>query len=217
MTQELWSQVDDYLGVLVPFDPVLDAATKAAEAAGLPGIAVSPTQGKFLHLLARMTGARSILEIGTLGGYSAIWLARALPADGHLVTLEYDPKHAEVARANIAAAGFADRVEVRIGKALETLPSVEGPFDLAFIDADKVNNPAYFTAALALSHPGSVIVVDNVIRDGRVADAASTDPNVLGIRKMHDLIAAEPRVDATALQTVGTKGYDGLTIALVVA
>ena len=218
MSQELWSQVDHYLGeVLVPADPALDAALAASKAAGLPEIAVAPNQGKLLNLLARLAGARSILEIGTLGGYSTIWLARALPADGRLITLEADPKHAEVARANIAAAGFADVVDVRLGKALDTLPSVEGPFDLVFIDADKPNTPHYFEWALRLSRLGTVIIVDNVIRSGAVADASNTDPAILGVRKLHELIAAEPRVDATALQTVGVKGYDGFTLALVVS
>jgi predicted O-methyltransferase YrrM len=218
MTEELWSQVDDYLGeVLVPADPALDAALAAAKAAGLPEIAVAPNQGKLLNLLARLAGARSILEIGTLGGYSTIWLARALPADGRLITLEADPKHAEVARANIAAAGFADVVDVRLGQALDTLPSVEGRFDVVFIDADKPNIPHYFEWALRLSRLGTVIIVDNVIRGGAVADASSTDPAILGVRKLHELIAAEPRVDATALQTVGGKGYDGFTLALVVS
>jgi predicted O-methyltransferase YrrM len=209
--------VDKYLGErLVPSDPALDAALAAAKDAGLPEIAVAPNQGKFLNLVARIAGARSILEIGTLGGYSTIWLARALPADGRLITLEANPKHAEVARANIGAAGFADVVEVRLGPAIETLPSVQGPFDLIFIDADKPNIPHYFESALALSHPGSVIIVDNVIRGGAVADPDSTDPSVLGVRRLNELIAAEPRVDATALQTVGSKGYDGLTFALVI-
>jgi predicted O-methyltransferase YrrM len=218
MTQELWSQVDHYLGeVLVPADPALDAALAASKAAGLPEIAVAPNQGKLLNLLARLAGARSILEIGTLGGYSTIWLARALPADGRLITLEADPKHAEVARANIAAAGFADVVDVRLGKALDTLHSVEGPFDLVFIDADKPNTPHYFEWALRLSRLGTVIIVDNVIRSGAVADASNTDPAILGVRKLHELIATEPRVDATALQTVGVKGYDGFTLALVVS
>jgi predicted O-methyltransferase YrrM len=171
MTRELWSQVDDYLGeVLVSADPALDAALAAAKAAGLPEIAVAPNQGKLLNLLARLAGARSILEIGTLGGYSTIWLARALPADGRLITLEADPEHAEVARANIAGAGFADVVDVLLGQALDTLPTVEGPFDVVFIDADKPNIPHYFQWALRLSRPGTVIIVDNVIRGGAVAD-----------------------------------------------
>ena len=216
MTQETWDAVDGYYsGLLVGQDAGLDAALEASDTAGLPGIAVSATQGKLLNLLARMRGARRILEVGTLGGYSTIWLARALPADGQLITLEYDPKHAEVARANIARAGLADRVEVRLGAALDTLPSLEGPFDLSFIDADKVNNPAYFRAALAMSRPGSVIVVDNVVRGGGVADPDSTDPSVRGTRELAELLASEPRVDATAVQTVGSKGYDGFAIALV--
>jgi predicted O-methyltransferase YrrM len=216
MTQETWDAVDGYYsGLLVGKDAALDAALEASDTAGLPRIAVSATQGKLLNLLARMHGARRILEVGTLGGYSTIWLARALPADGQLITLEYDPKHAEVARANIARAGLADRVEVRLGAALDTLPSLDGPFDLSFIDADKVNNPAYFRAALAMSRPGSVIVVDNVVRGGGVADPDSTDPSILGTRELADLLASEPRVDATAVQTVGSKGYDGFAIALV--
>lgn len=216
MSQQLWSEVDDYLsGVLVPSDPALEAALLASEKAGLPSIAVAPNQGKLLNLLARMIGARSILEIGTLGGYSTIWLARALPPQGRLVTLEFDPKHAEVARGNLDAAGLGGLVDVRVGRALDLLPSVEGPIDLAFIDADKVNNPGYFEAALKLVRPGGVIVVDNVVRGGAVANAASEDPNVQGIRRLHEMISAEPRVDATAFQTVGAKGYDGLTIALV--
>jgi predicted O-methyltransferase YrrM len=216
MSQQLWSEVDDYFaGVLVPSDSALDAALLASDEAGLPSIAVAPNQGKLLNLLARMIGARSILEIGTLGGYSTIWLARALPPQGRLVTLEFDPKHAGVARANIDAAGLGGLVDIRVGKALDLLPDVEGPIDLAFIDADKVNTPAYFEASLKLTRPGGVIVVDNVVRGGAVADASSDDPSIQGIRRLHELIAAEPRVDATAFQTVGKKGYDGLTIALV--
>jgi predicted O-methyltransferase YrrM len=217
MTQELWTQVDDYLGeVFVPADPALDAAVKASQVAGLPEIAVAPNQGKLLNLLARLAGARSILEIGTLGGYSTIWLARALPAGGKLITLEFDPKHAEVARGNIEAAGLGDVVEVRVGAALDTLPSVEGPFDMVFVDADKINLPHYFEWALRLTKPGSLIVIDNVIRKGAVVDPSSTDPAVIGVRALNELLANEPRVDATSLQTVGAKGHDGLTIALVV-
>ncbi|SDZ17340.1 Predicted O-methyltransferase YrrM [Amycolatopsis xylanica] len=218
MTQELWSTVDDYLTTtLSPDDPALEAARRRSDDAGLPPIAVAPNQGKLLHLLAKLAGARRILEVGTLGGYSTIWLARALPAGGELITLEFDPKHAEVARENLAAAGVGDRVDIRLGAAADTLPALDGTFEFVFIDADKVNNPTYFTEALRLTKPGSVIVVDNVVRGGAVADAASTDPSILGIRRMNELIAAEPRVDATSLQTVGGKGYDGLTIALVVA
>lgn len=218
MTQKLWSEVDDYLGdVLLQPDSALDAALAASRAAGLPEIAVTPNQGKFLHLLAQLASARTILEIGTLGGYSTIWLARALPADGQLITLEVNSGYAEVARANLTAAGVADLVDIRIGTALDTLPDVEGPMDLVFIDADKATIPHFFDWALRLSHPGSVIIIDNVVRGGAVVDAASTDPSVLGVRKLHELIAAEPRVEATALQTVGNKGYDGFTIAMVVS
>jgi predicted O-methyltransferase YrrM len=222
MTQDLWTAVDQYLtDHLAPSDPALDQALRASAAAGLPAINVAPNQGKLLHLLARARGARTILEIGTLGGYSTIWLARALPADGHLITLEADPKHAEVARANIAHAGLADVVDVRLGPALETLPKIaaEGrdPFDLVFIDADKQSNPDYFRWALALTRAGSLIVVDNVVRRGAVVAADSDDPGVRGVRGLFELMAAEPRVSATAIQTVGSKGYDGLAIALVVA
>ncbi|MGH3758266.1 O-methyltransferase [Actinophytocola sp.] len=216
MTQAQWDAVDDYFsGLLVGPDAALDAALEASDAAGLPRIAVSPTQGKLLHLIARVHGARRILEIGTLGGYSAIWLARALPADGRLVTLEYEEKHAELARANLARAGLAERVEVRVGPALDTLPSVEGPFDLVFIDADKPNNPDYFRWALGLTRPGSVIIVDNVVRGGKVADPASTDPSIVGTRRLAELLATEPTVAATTVQTVGAKGYDGFAFALV--
>ncbi|KWX00485.1 O-methyltransferase [Carbonactinospora thermoautotrophica] len=220
MIQERWTAVDRYItDLLVPSDPALDATLQASAAAGLPPINVSPAQGKLLHLLARAQGARTILEIGTLGGYSTIWLARALPADGRLITLEADPKHAEVARANIARAGLADVVEVRLGRALDTLPRLaaegHGPFDLIFIDADKPSNPDYFAWALKLSHPGSLIITDNVVRDGAVIDADSDDPRVQGTRRFFELLAAEPRVSATAIQTVGDKGYDGFAIALV--
>ncbi len=216
MTQQQWDAVDDYFtDLLVGQDPALEAALDTSDAAGLPRIAVAPAQGKLLHLLARMQGARRILEIGTLGGYSTIWLARALPPDGRLVTLEYAEKHAEVARANIARAGLADRVEVHVGPALDTLPSLQGPFDLVFIDADKPNNPDYLRWSLRLTRPGSVIVVDNVVRGGRVADPGSSDPSVVGTRTLAQMLAAEPTVDATAVQTVGGKGYDGFALALV--
>ncbi|WP_437759334.1 O-methyltransferase [Sorangium sp. So ce1389] len=222
MSQERWSAVDRYItDLLVPSDAALDAALGASAAADLPPINVAPNQGKLLHLLARIQGARSILEIGTLGGYSTIWLARALPAGGRLVTLELDPKHAEVARANIARAGLADVVELRLGRALDTLPALaaegRGPFDFIFIDADKPSNPDYFAWALRLSRRGSVIVVDNVVRKGAVADPESADPNVQGVQRLNELLAAEPRVSATAVQTVGSKGYDGFAIALVTA
>jgi predicted O-methyltransferase YrrM len=218
MSEKLWADVDAYLeDVLLGDDSVLDATRKASRAAGLPDIAVSPTQGKLLYLMARMIGAKRILEVGTLGGYSAIWLARALPADGELITLEYDPKHADVARSNIKNAGFADRVDVITGAAIDTLPTLGGMFDFSFIDADKKSNPDYFQWALKLSRQGSVIVVDNVIREGRVIETDSNDANIEGIRRLNTMIAAEPRVSATALQTVGAKGHDGLAIALVVA
>jgi predicted O-methyltransferase YrrM len=222
MTQEQWSTVDRYLtDLLVPADPVLDEALEASAAAGLPPHDVSPTQGKLLHLLARALGARAILEIGTLGGYSTIWLARALPADGRLVTLEADPRCAEVARANIARAGLAGLVELRPGPALETLPEIaaegSGPFDLVFVDADKRSHPDYLAWALELSRRGSLIVADNVVRNGAIIDGASVDPTVQGVRRFHELLGAEERVDATVIQTVGSKGYDGLVIALVTA
>jgi predicted O-methyltransferase YrrM len=217
MTDKTWAEIDDYLtGALLAPDPVLDEALADSAAAGLPSIAVAPNQGKLLHLLARMAGARTILEIGTLGGYSTIWLARALPPGGKLVTCEYDPKHAEVAKANLARAGFGEDVaEIRVGAALDTLPALSGPFDFVFIDADKANLANYVRASLELARPGTTIVVDNVVRQGRVTDAGSTDPNVRGAREMFDLLAAEPRLDATAVQTVGTKGHDGFVLALV--
>jgi predicted O-methyltransferase YrrM len=218
--QKTWAAVDEYIdNQLIPSDPVLDAALKAAAAAGLPEIAVTPSQGKLLHLLARSQNARNILEIGTLGAYSTIWLARALPAEGRLVTLEFNPKHAQVARANIDHAGLSEQVELREGSALETLPELaaEGlaSFDLVFIDADKENNANYFAWALRLTHPGSLIFIDNVIRDGAVADANSEDPMVQGVRRLNEALAKETRVIATTIQTVGSKGYDGFTLALV--
>jgi predicted O-methyltransferase YrrM len=221
MNQDLWSAVDRYLTeVLVQQDEALEAALVASEAAGLPAISVSPPLGKLLHLLARIQGARQILEIGTLGGYSTIWLARALPEGGRLVTLEIDAGHFEVARGNLARAGLRHRVEQRLGPALRTLPQLEvegkGPFDLIFIDADKPSNPDYFTWALRLSRPGSLILVDNVIRKGEVIETESSDDRVQGVRRLNELIAAEPRVSATTLQTVGSKGYDGFTLARVV-
>jgi predicted O-methyltransferase YrrM len=220
MSQEQWTSVDRYItGLLVPGDPALDAALESSAAAGLPAINVAPNQGKLLYLIARLQGARSILEIGTLGGYSTIWLARALPPGGKVVTLEADAKHAEVARANIARADLASVVDVRVGRALETLPAIakegRGPFDLFFIDADKASIPAYFKWALDLSRPGSVIIVDNVVRGGGVLDAASLDPNIQGVRRFNELVSAEPRVSATAIQTVGSKGYDGFALLLV--
>lgn len=212
--------VDHYLSDLfAPHDPALDEAIAASAAAGLPEIQVSPTQGKLLYLLTRLVSARAVLEIGTLGGYSAIWMARALEPGGRLVTLEIDPKHAEVATANLARAKVADRVSVRVGRAIETLPKIEteklGPFDLTFIDADKPSNPDYFEWALKLTRRGGLIIVDNVVRDGAVIDAESTDAAVRGSRRVLERMAAEKRVAATAIQVVGVKGWDGLAIAQV--
>jgi predicted O-methyltransferase YrrM len=220
MTEELWATVDRYLtDTIVKPDAALAAALDRSDAAGLPSINVSPSQGKFLHMLARLVNARAILEVGTLGGYSTIWLARALKPGGRLITLEADARHAELARANLARAGLDRMVDVRLGPALDTLPRIatEGiaPFDLVFIDADKPNTPQYFTWALKLSHAGSIIVVDNVIRKGEVANPSATDPNVQGMQQFFTMAAAEPRVDATAIQTVSSKGYDGFSIILV--
>jgi predicted O-methyltransferase YrrM len=225
VTQELWTAVDRYInGHLLKEDTVLDAALAASDAAGLPGIAITPNQGKLLALLVRLHGARTILELGTLGAYSTIWLARALPAGGRLVTLEADPRYAEVAAANIANAGLTDVVELRVGPALATLPELfaegAGPFDLIFIDADKQNYPGYFEWSLKLSRPGTLIIGDNVVRGGAILDPDSGDPQVgngvgEGIRRFYEMLAAEPRVSATAIQTVGAKGHDGFALALV--
>lgn len=220
LAEPLWDAVDDYLaGRLAPADPALQAAAAASLAAGLPQIQVSPLQGQFLHVLAGAVRARQVLEIGTLGGYSAIWLARALPPDGRLVSLEYSDRHAGVARANLARAGLADRAEVLVGPALETLPTLTrrgyGPFDLVFIDADKPNNAHYLRWAIDLCRPGAIIVVDNVVRHGTVADPTNDSPDVVGTREMIELAAAEPRLTATVLQTVGTKGHDGVLIGRV--
>ena len=220
MTQETWTTVDHYISdVLGLSDDVLDSALRESEVAGLPAIAVSVPQGKLLYLLGRLCHAQRILEIGTLGGYSTIWMARALAPGGDLITLEIDPKHADVARTNIARARFSDRVEVRVGPAIELLPKIvdekKAPFDLVFIDADKPSIPDYFTWSLRLSRPGTVIVVDNVVREGAVTDAASEDASVKGVRRLNEMLAAEPRVTATVLQTVGTKGYDGFAVVLV--
>ena len=218
--QERWSAVDEYVAeLLAPHDPALEAALSASEAAGLPAIQVSPPQGKLLWLLAKSIGASSILEFGTLGAYSTIWLGRALPAGGRLITLEADPGYAEVARESIARAELADVVDLRVGPALDVLPELHaegaGPFDFTFIDADKENSPAYFAWSLKHSRPGSLIVADNVVRDGTLADAESDDPKVHAQRQLHEMIAAEDRVSATTIQTVGSKGYDGFTMALV--
>jgi predicted O-methyltransferase YrrM len=220
MSQDRWSEVDTYIVQrLVPADPILDAVLDANAAAGLPPADVSPAQGKLLYLFARMVGARRVLEIGTLGGYSTIWLARALPADGVVVTLEVVPEHAAVARLNLARAGLAARVDLRVGPALQTLQRIEsesrGPFDLIFIDADKPSNPDYLAWALRLARPGTVIIGDNVVRDGAVVDPASRDPRVQGVRRFFDMMASEPRLTATAIQTVGSKGWDGFAIAVV--
>lgn len=213
-----WRQVDDYLvGALQPADPALDAALGASAEAGLPAINVAPNQGKMLMLLAQTAGARRILEIGTLGGYSTIWLARALPPEGRLISLEYDPRHAEVARTNLERAGVAARCEVRVGRALDLLPAVEGPFEFVFIDADKPSNPDYFAWAVRLARPGGLIVIDNVVRAGGVADPDSAEPAIQGTRRMFEAIAAEPRVDACAVQTVGSKGWDGFCLVRVKA
>jgi predicted O-methyltransferase YrrM len=220
--QERWTAVDRYLTKkLVPADPVLEAALAANAAAGLPAIDVAPNQGKFLRLLALTRGARRILEIGTLGGYSTIWLARALPKGGRLVSLELEPKHAKVARENVERAGLGGVVEIRVGPAMESLARLQaedaGPFDMVFIDADKNSYPGYLEWAVKLAAVGTLIVADNVVREGAVADEDSTDPLVQGVRAMFDRIAVEPRLSATAVQTVGSKGYDGFAMAVVVA
>jgi predicted O-methyltransferase YrrM len=220
MSQDLYTAVDNYLAeTLIPPDPDMDAVLKACEEAGLPAIAVTPTQGKFLQIIARTIKAKRILEIGTLGGYSTIWLARALPPDGQVVTLEFNPKHAQVAQENFRRAKVESLVNLHIGAALDTLPKIAAanplPFDLIFIDADKANNPHYFKRALELAHPGSVIIIDNVVREGKVVNADSDDPDIVGIRRVLSDIANEPRVSATALQTSDAKGHDGFALALV--
>jgi predicted O-methyltransferase YrrM len=218
--EQRWNAVEEYFTQeLAPADEALTAALKDSEAAGLPSIEVAPNQGKLLHLLARIQGARTVLEIGTLGGFSTIWLARALPLDGRLISLEYSAKHAEVARANLARAGVSEVVEVRVGAAADSLAQLAaegaGPFDFVFLDADKQNNPIYLEWALKLTRPGSVIVCDNVVRNGRVLDADSTDGDVVGTRRFLEMVGADPRLSGTAVQTVGSKGYDGFAIALV--
>lgn len=211
-----WAAVDAYYeGLLAPSDPSLDAALAANAAAGLPAQDVSALQGRLLALLVRLSGGGRVLEVGTLGGYSAIHMARALAPGGSLTSLEVDPDRAALARRNLARAGLSDRVEVLAGPALDALPRLAGPFDLVFLDADKPNNPAYLAHALRLARPGTVIVADNVIRGGAVADAGSTDPNVRGVRAFADAVAAEPRLAATTIQTVGAKGWDGFLMALV--
>jgi len=222
MAREKWAAVDEYVsGLLAPHDDALREALEASEAAGIPAIQVSPPQAKLLALLAESIGAKTILEFGTLGAYSTIWLARALPDGGRLITLEADPGHAALARENIARAELSDVVELRVGPALDALPQLEaegaGPFDFVFIDADKVNTPAYFAWSVERCHPGSLIVADNVIRDGLLVDPECDDPAILEQRRLHEMIAADPRLDATTIQTVGGKGYDGFTLIRVSA
>ncbi|MBN9656251.1 O-methyltransferase [Halobacillus sp. GSS1] len=215
---ETWKQVDQYfIDQLIPSDPVMENVLKANEEAGLPSIDVSATQGKMLQLFVKMKAAKHVLEIGTLGGYSTTWMAKALPEDGHITTLEFNPKHAEVASNNLEMAGIKDKVEVIVGPALDSLPTLEGrePFDFIFIDADKDNNPRYIKEALTLSKPGTTILVDNVVRDGRLLDAESKDKSIIGIREMFDLLNNHPKLDSTAFQTVGSKGYDGFVLAVV--
>jgi predicted O-methyltransferase YrrM len=220
MDYETWSAVDGFIsGTLVRHDEALDTAVRESDEAGLPAIQVSPPQGKLLHVLARTIGARTILEFGTLGGYSTIWLARALPNDGRLITLESEPRNAEVARENIARAGLSEIVDLRVGAALDLLPDLEaedaGPFDLTFIDADKIHTPDYFAWTLERTRPGGLIVADNVVRGGTLAEADSDDPVTVAQRRLHEQTAADPRVTATTIQTVGVKGHDGFTLALV--
>ncbi|MGD0938949.1 MAG: O-methyltransferase [Terracidiphilus sp.] len=218
--QDLWTQVDDYYGdLLAPADEQLEAALQASDQAGLPSISVSRLQGKFLEVLVRISGARRVLEIGTLGGYSTIWMARALPEGGRIITLEFNPHHAEVAQANLRRAGVGDQVDLRVGRAIDSLPKLVGtadvPFDLIFIDADKECYSEYLDWSLKLSRPGTVIVADNVVRQGKVVDPECDEPRVQGIRQFAARLAAEPRLSATAMQTVGAKGYDGLAVAVV--
>lgn len=222
MSQENWTAVDEYVsGLVAPHDEALQTALQASEDAGLPAIQVSPAQGKLLYLLAKSIGARQILEFGTLGGYSTIWLARALPPDGRLITLEAEPHNAEVASGNIARAGIGDLVDLRVGPALDQLPQLDaegaGPFDLTFIDADKIHTPDYFAWALDHSRPGSLIISDNVVRFGELVNPDSDDPTIPAQRRLHEMLAADPRVEATTIQTVGVKGHDGFNVALVVA
>ncbi|MEL6150508.1 MAG: O-methyltransferase [Chloroflexota bacterium] len=220
MSESQWTAVDTYFHErLIGDDPVMDTALRNSEAAELPEIQVAPNQGKMLMLLAQIQGAKTILEIGTLGGYSTIWLGRALPDDGHLITLEYEPKHADVARQNMEQAGLADKVDVRVGLAVDRLAQIaedgHAPFDMIFMDADKVNYPNYLTWALKLSRPGTLIVADNVVRGGEVVNAETDDENVMGVRRFTEMLAKEPRVDVTAIQTVGSKGYDGFALIRV--
>ena len=220
--QDTWAAVDRYFGeLLAPHDEALTASIEANRQAGLPSIDVPSLLGQFLALMVRISGTRSVLEIGTLGGYSTIWLARAIPAGGRVVTLEIDPDRAEIARENLKRAGVLDRVEIIVGPALDTLKSLHEsaaePFDLFFVDADKKSNPEYLEGALKLSHPGTVIIVDNVVRDGKILNADSADPDIQGVRRMTEMMAAHPRLSATAIPTVGARGYDGFAIALVIS
>jgi predicted O-methyltransferase YrrM len=221
VAEDSWSAVDDYVsGLLAPHDEALEGALRESEAAGLPAIQVSPPQGKLLTLLAQSIGARAILEFGTLGAYSTIWLARALPEGGRLITLEAEPRNAEVAAANLERAGLTDRVDLRVGAALDLLPQLAaegaGPFDFVFIDADKVHTPDYFSWSLERTRPGGLIVSDNVVRFGELANPASDDPTIPAQRRFHEMLAAEPRVEATTIQTVGAKGHDGFNLAYVI-
>jgi predicted O-methyltransferase YrrM len=219
--QPVWTDVDRYFGRLIPPDPAADAAIEANRKADLPAIDVTPLQGMFLELLVRISGAHRVLEIGTLGGYSTLWLARALPQNGSVVSLELDPHHAAIARANLQNAGLLERAEIRIGRAIDSLQSlIDGgaaPFDFIFIDADKAGYPDYLSWSLKLAHPGTLIVADNVVRDGEVIDPDSPDANVQGVRRFTELVAAEPRLRSTVLQTVGSKGYDGFALSVVVS
>jgi predicted O-methyltransferase YrrM len=217
---EKWTEIDNFFSdALIPPDRVLESVLESSRAAGLPAINVSPNQGRLLEMLARILSARTILEIGTLGAYSTIWLARGMQTGGRLITLEADPAHAAVALANIARAGLQNVVELRLGSASDTLPQISaerrGPFDLIFIDADKENIPSYFEWALRLSRPGSVIIVDNVVRDGRVIDSKTDDPDIQGVRRFIEMLGANATVSGTAIQTVGVKGYDGFAIVRV--
>jgi predicted O-methyltransferase YrrM len=219
---QVWTDVDNYFGdLLAPVDEALEAAWQANREADLPAIEVSRLQGKMLQVLVQMMQARRVLEIGLLGGYSTLWMARGLPEGGRIITLESNPRHAEVARKNLERAGLLDRVEIRLGRAVESLPVLQGsgagPFDLIFIDADKPSNPQYLEWALKLGRPGTAIVVDNVVRDGEVKEAESTDPDVVGTRRMTELMAAEPRLSATVVQNVGVKGYDGFVLATILS
>jgi predicted O-methyltransferase YrrM len=219
LTSEKWTDVDSYIAdrLLTEDADLFEQILAANTQAGLPAIDVSPAQGKFLNLMVRISGAKRVLEVGTLGGYSTVWMGKALPADGQLISLEYVEKHAETARRNIDRAGLSERVEVRVGAAMDLLPSVQGPFDLVFIDADKPNNPGYLVHALRLSRPGTVIILDNVVRDGEVTNGLSADRSVIGARAAFDRFHSEPRLDSTALQTVGLKGWDGFIMGVVKA